>query len=87
MRIVILYHPISETARSVEEFAHDIQHQQGIICELMSVDSREGDALARLYDIVAYPTIMIIRDNGELLQVWSGERLPLMNEVAAFARI
>lgn len=81
-----MYHPQSEFARSVEEFAHDIQQQQNVHPELISVETREGDGLARVYDITQYPTIMVIREDGQLVQFWSGSQLPLMNEVAAFAR-
>ena len=85
MKITILYRPDSEFARAVEEYAHDIERQQAIKPELISVETREGANLASLYDIVQYPTILALRNTGELLQFWSGEQLPLMNEVAAYA--
>jgi hypothetical protein len=85
MKVVILYRPDSEFARSVEEYAHDIERQQAIKPELISVETREGANLASLYDIVQYPTILALRNTGELLQFWSGEQLPLMNEVSAYA--
>lgn len=40
--------------------------------------------MARLYDIVRYPAVLATRDNGEMLALWQGEQLPLMNEVAAY---
>ena len=85
MKVCVLYHPNSEFARTVEEFAHDIERQQGVKLELVSVDTREGANMATMYDIVRYPTILALRDEGDLLQMWSGEELPLMNEVAAYA--
>ena len=85
MKIVILYRPDSEFARPVEEFAHDIERQQNVKPELMSLDTREGANMAQLYDIVQYPAILATRDSGEVLQIWAGSQLPLMNEVAAYA--
>lgn len=85
MKITILYRPESEYARTVEEFAHDIERQQNVKPELMSLDTREGANMARLYDIVEYPAIVATRDDGEVLQVWAGPQLPLMNEVSAYA--
>lgn len=85
MKIVILYRPNSEFARSVEEFAHDIERQQNVKPELISIDTREGATMAELYDVTDYPAIMATRDNGEVLQLWVGAQLPLMNEVAAYA--
>ena len=85
MKITILYRPVSEFARAVEEFAHDIEHQQNVKPELVSLDTREGAHMAELYDITQYPAILALRDDGELLQSWTGAELPLMNEVAAYA--
>lgn len=86
MKVVILYRPNSEFARPVEEFAHDIERQQNIKPELTSVDTREGSATASLYDIMQYPAILAMREDGQLMQHWAGGQLPLMSEVAAYAR-
>ena len=87
MKLIILYHPNSEFARSVEEFVHDYERQVwGQTAELMSLETREGAEAARLYGIVQYPAVLALRDNGELLKEWQGERLPLINEVASYAR-
>lgn len=85
MKVVVLYRPNSEHARLVEEFAHDIERQQGIKTELSSLETREGAAMATLYDITQYPAIVVTRDDGGVVQIWAGEQLPLMNEVAAYA--
>ncbi len=85
MKILVLYRPDSEFARPVEEFAHDIERQQNVKPELVSLDTREGANMAQLYDIVQYPAILATRDSGEVLQIWAGPQLPLMNEVAAYA--
>lgn len=86
MKVVILYHPVSELARRIEEFAHDYERQVlGQRIELVSIETRDGAATATLYDIVQYPAILAMRDDGELLKYWEGENLPLINEVAAYA--
>ena len=86
MKVRILYRPKSEHARRVEEFAHDIDRQQSIHPELIDVDTREGNALMSLYDIVSHPAVVVTKDDGTLIQHWVGDQLPLMSEVAAFAR-
>lgn len=85
MKVTILYRPNAEFARSVEEFAHNIERQQNIVPELISIDTREGAMMASSYDITRYPAILALREDGEMIQMWLGEQLPLMNEVAAFA--
>lgn len=41
--------------------------------------------MASLYDVMQYPAIVVVRDNGEIAQFWQGDQLPLMNEVASYA--
>lgn len=84
MKISILYHPNSEHSRTVEEYAHDFEHQKGAAIELISLDTRPGAELAALYGIVQYPALLVRRDSGELIKHYEGEPLPLMNEVAAY---
>lgn len=84
MKLSILYHPDSESARSVEEFSHNFQKQTGQEVEFVSLDTSSGWELARLYDIVSYPAVLVRRDSGELLNSWQGESLPLINEVAGY---
>lgn len=86
MKVLILYRPTSEHSRRVEEFNHDIIRQHNIEPDMMSLDTREGAALASLYDVMSYPSIMVTRDDGQLVKDWTGDQLPLMNEVAAYLR-
>jgi len=86
MKIVVLYRPDSEHGRLVEEFIHNYQerHEAGNL-EILNIDSRDGIATASLYDVMQYPTILALRDDGSVLKSWEGEQLPLMDEVASYA--
>lgn len=86
MKAIALYRPKSEFARMVEEYARDFERQRGQTIELVSLDTVEGADMARLYGIVQYPALLVIRDDGQLLKEWQGERLPLMDEVASYLR-
>lgn len=87
MRIIVLYRPNSEYGRPVEEFIRDYQAQEGDRhLEVLSLDSRDGAATASLYDVMEYPAILALQDDGYLHKLWQGAQLPLMNEVAAYAR-
>ncbi len=70
----------------VEEYARDFERQRGQAIELVSLDTVGGADMARLYGIMQYPALMVIRDDGQLLKEWQGERLPLMDEVASYLR-
>ena len=86
MKIVALYHPSSEWARDVEMYARDMERSQGAKIELVSLETRDGAAMASLYDVIRYPAIVVLKEDGQIQQQWQGEKLPLMNEVAGFAR-
>lgn len=70
----------------MEVYARDMERTQGVTIELNSVDTQPGASMAEMYDIVRYPAILVIKDDGQLQQMWQGEQLPLMSEVAGFAR-
>lgn len=82
MKAFILYHPHSEHSRTVEEYVREFERQRRTSLELVSLDRPEGADKARLYDIVQYPAVVVVRDDGQLVKEWQGEHLPLMDEVA-----
>jgi hypothetical protein len=87
MKVLIIYRPNSEHGRAVEEFIHDFQrrHTEDRL-EILNVDSRDGSAMATLYDVMQYPAILVVQDNGSVQRSWEGASLPLMDEVASYAR-
>ncbi|GAC1388302.1 MAG: hypothetical protein NVS1B7_3180 [Candidatus Saccharimonadales bacterium] len=86
MKVLVLYRQNSEYARKVEEFIHDYQRwHPGSTLEIQDMDTREGMAMATLYDIPSHPAILALRDDGGMIQTWHGDNLPLMSEVAYYA--
>lgn len=86
MKVLVLYRPNSEHGRLVEEFLRDYQRagHSGTV-EALNIDTREGSAMASLYDVMEYPSILITRQDGSVVRAWQGSQLPLQNEVAAYA--
>lgn len=83
--MVILYRQRSEHASTVESFVHDFRYRhESSHLETVDADSREGIAMASLYDIMSFPAILALRDDGSVLKSWEGDMLPLMDEVAYF---
>lgn len=86
MKVLVLYRPDSEHGRMVDEFVHEFQARNATNkVELVNIDSREGSATASLYDIMAYPAVLVMQTDGNLQKVWQGEDLPLIDEVASYA--
>ena len=86
VKLLILYRPNSDHATEVESYVRDLEHQHNLDgkAELVSVNTREGAAMASLYDVVQYPSILAIASDGRLLNLWQGKPLPLMDEVAGY---
>ena len=86
MKIHILYRPKSEHATTVESYVRDFARRGYTNMTLLSLDTREGSAEAALYDIMSYPAILAIADDGSLQKLWQGDELPLMDELSSYAR-
>ncbi|HJQ08623.1 MAG TPA: hypothetical protein VJ836_04050 [Candidatus Saccharimonadales bacterium] len=86
MKLLILYRPDSEHATEIESYVRDFQrtYEAGKRIELQSLSTRDGAATASLYDIMVYPAILALADDGSVLNLWQGKPLPLMDEVAAY---
>lgn len=87
MKVLVLYRPNSEHGRSVESFIRDFKYQHEANAnhlDVTDIDTREGVATASLYDIMQYPAILILADDGSLIKSWEGESLPLMDELASY---
>jgi hypothetical protein len=87
MRFVAIYRPNSEFARTVEEFVHNFEERSGgVKAEVVDFDSKEGQSKCGVYGIMQHPTLLALRDDGELLKVWEGSQMPLIDEVLAYLR-
>jgi hypothetical protein cdiviTM7_02345 len=86
MRIVVVYKDASDHGREVREYVDDFEKQTGLEIEQKNPDDGRNQFFLRAYDIVEYPTILAIADDGQLLQMWHGQPLPLIDEVVYYAR-
>lgn len=85
MRTFVVYKEQSEAARAVETFMHDFSKQTGKVLETVNPDTPEGSQLCDTYDIVEYPTVVAVDDNGIVQNVWRGIPLPTISEVSYYA--
>lgn len=81
MKVVVLYRSQSEHERMVLDLEHDYESLTGRSLSLYDLNTKDGEAMASLYDVVNYPAVLALADNGQLLQLWQGEVLPMMNEI------
>lgn len=81
--IIVLYRPVSEHARAVEDFKRELDRDK-IEIQLVDVDTKEGVVLAELHDILQFPSVIATKSDGSVVQSWIGT-LPLVKEVGYFA--
>lgn len=87
MRVVVLYHPRSEHAGKVEDYARDYKlRAKTKELELVSLETVQGADLAKLYGIISYPAVLAISADGQLQKLWQGSNLPLMNELDYYTK-
>lgn len=87
MKVLVLYRPRSEHRSQVEEFVRRYRsdYPESEI-EALDVDQQDGALMASLYDIMDYPTILVMRSDGSALQTWQGDgNLPSVGDVNYFA--
>ena len=80
----MLYRPNSEYSRVVEDFARELERQYQARIDLVSIDSRDGSSTASLYDIMQNPAVLVLGNDGQLLNSWQGGNLPLMRDISYY---
>ena len=82
----MLYRPNSGHARKVEEFVREFNRNYvNYKLELVDLNTRDGAATASLYEVMRYPAVLALANDGQLLKEWEGESLPLLSEVSYYA--
>ena len=79
MRVVCIFRDNQDYSRTVTEWLENFRRQTGREIEIMNPD--ENSSFCETYNVVEYPTIMALGNNGEVRASWRGRDLPLINEV------
>ena len=82
MRVVCIYRDNQDYTRSVDEWLENFRRQTGKTIETLDPDKDTN--FCEVYDIVEYPTILVLSSSGEVRASWRGRNLPLINEVSYY---
>lgn len=85
MKAKILYRPNTDHERSVLDFKREYEYRTTKKVELVSLDTREGAHLAKVYGATQYPVVLVVGEDGAFQQMWQGKTLPLINDVQGYA--
>ena len=79
MRVICIYRDNQDYSRAVTDWLADFHRQTGREIEAMDPDT--NTSFCEAYDIVEYPTILALGEQGDVRAMWRGQKLPLINEV------
>lgn len=83
MRVICIYRDNQDYTRSVDEWLENFHRQTGKVIETMDPDKDSN--FCQTYDIVEYPTIIALDNQGSVAASWPGRTLPLINDVSYYA--
>lgn len=84
MRTVVVYKDETDYSREVTDYLRDFERQTGHTLETVNPDTKEGADFCRVYDIVEYPSVVALSDDGQLQNLWRGVPLPTISEVSYY---
>ena len=82
MRTICVFRDNQDYTRAVTDWLEDFYRRTGKHIETMNPD--ENTDFCTTYDIVEYPTIITLGNSGEVIAMWRGRNLPLINEVSYY---
>jgi hypothetical protein len=84
MRAVVIFKEETDYARQVYDYLRDFERQTGKSLETLNPESGEGISFCETYDILEYPTIIALSNEGTPLNQWRGLPLPTISEVSFY---
>ena len=87
MRIIILSRPNRDYTRAVDDWIKEFEMIGGtsrVEPELLDPDSRAGEVLARAYNVMNYPAVLVTAEDGKVIRGYSGMPLPMISEIKGY---
>ncbi len=84
MRVLVVTKQQTDYARRVDDFIFDFKRQTGHDLETLDPESHDGISFCGTYDILEYPTIVALSDDGQVQNTWRGLPLPTISEVSYY---
>ncbi len=85
MRVVVVTKEAMDYSRTVTDFLRDFTHQTGRELEVINPETSDGISFCTAYDILEYPTVIALSDDGRQQNQWRGVPLPTISEVSYYA--
>lgn len=86
MRVVVVGREREDYTAEMEAWRRDFEQETNFMTEWLSPDTADGEMFTRLRDIVRYPAVVVVTDEGMLMNAWQGEPLPTFDDVWYYLR-
>jgi len=86
MRVVVVFKDERDYTRQVTDYLRDFKMQTGHDLETMDPDSPDGISFCRTYDLMEFPSMVAISNDGVMQNTWSGLPLPTISEVSYYVQ-
>lgn len=84
--MIVIFKDETDYSHDVHDFLRDFERQTGHILETLDPDTADGMHFCHTYDIVEYPTVIAINEEGILQDLWRGLPLPTISEVSNYVQ-
>lgn len=81
---MVIFRDNTDYARELSTWMEDFKHETGKEIEILDPDTVEGEAFIRPRDIMEFPAIVAVDDDGRVLKIWRGKKLPRINDVSYY---
>ena len=86
MKVVCLYREDTDYAREVTDWMHEFERETGKRIEVLDPDSVDGDIFTRAHDILQFPMVVALTNDGVVHKKWGGTPLPQFDEVLYYLK-
>jgi hypothetical protein len=84
MRLVVVTREERDYAREVREWLHEFEARAVMSAEVVDPDSRDGVGFIGAYDLMNFPAVLVLTDDGRVLHSWQGTPMPPIDEVRGY---
>lgn len=82
MKILVFYRERPGTNQSYHDFMKRIS-DLSVKHEVVDPDSRDGAARSELYEVLSFPSVALVDDDGRPLAIWR-DNLPSPEEISSY---
>jgi len=86
MRVIVIFKDQTDYSHEVFDYLSDFKRQTGHELETLDPDTASGTHFCNTYDIVEYPSVIAISDDGTMQNLWRGLPLPTISEVSGYVQ-